>query len=255
VTDMRRIDISVFSYSPSLVANERINLGILFHDPEKGVTRFEHTQKWGRIAAFDDELDLDVLKDIFEGIKKQVEPSLLVDATNWRTFIRRFVNEFQFSTPITVETEEIEPFVEETKRIYLRYDYQRHERPSVSSQKSYMRKLLKNVEGFSEGNVMGTFQENVPYDYRVGAQGFKHFAFENRDVSKMILSIHGWRDIANEMKNSIHTVFIYDTDALRDPQVAIAIAMLRDSAAQVLDMTQAASLVAELTKAPMNHVT
>jgi hypothetical protein len=252
---MQKIDISVFSYCPSLVTNERINLGVLFHDSEKCITRFEHTQKWSRIAAFDDELDLEILKDMFAGIKKQVEPSLLVEATSWRTFIRRFVNEFQFSMPMTIETEELDPFIEETKRIYLRYDYHIHERPNVLTQKSYMKRMLKNVQGFSEGDIQGVFKENIPYDYLVGDRGFKHFTFENRDISKMILSIHGWRDIASEMKESIQTVFIYDTDRLHDPQVAIAIAMLRNSAAQVLDLTQATTMIAELTKAPITHMT
>lgn len=244
---MNRIDFSIFSYSPSIITNERINLGVLFHDANKNECQFEATKNWNRLQSFDDELNIEFVKDYINGIKKQLEPSLLVSPESWQSFIKRFVNEFKFSAVSTVEVEDKDQFITDTKRVYLRYDYPHKERIKPDEQKRYIKNLLKGYRlPYSTEPIEGKFEEQIRYDYVVENKYFKHFEFDNKNISRMFQSIHAWRDIASEMKDTCETIFIFDTDVLEKPEFGIAVKMLKTSAAEVLSFTEALELIARL---------
>ena len=244
---MKQIDFSVFSYSPSIITKECINLGVLFHDAENNDCKFEYTNKWNRISSFDDELNIEFVKDYLKGIKKQVEPSLLVSPNNWVDFIKRFVNEFKFSNISSMEVEDKDKFIIDTKRIYLRYDFPENERPKPEEQKQFIKKYLReNSISYSLEPIIGKYNETIKYDYQVDSKCFKHFEFDNKNVAHMLTSIHAWRDIALEMQDVCETIFVYDTDALANPEFGIAVQMLKNSAASVYNYSEVLGLILKL---------
>ena len=57
---------SVLRYSPSTIAGEKINLGIMFYDIPSGYREFKYSKKFSRLATFDDEIDLTMVKKLLK---------------------------------------------------------------------------------------------------------------------------------------------------------------------------------------------
>lgn len=250
---MNFIEYSVLTYSPSIISGEKINVGILFNVPESDECLFEHTKNWRRITSFDDELDIDFFKLYMKGIKEQVEPGLF-SQTNWRNFIRDFTNEFSFSSVTRVEANDsVEELIEQTKRMYLRFDYAKNKRPSIQDQKLFIKKILKakNIS-FTDESVYGAYNETVNYDLvftqNVNSYGIKNFSFENKDMSKAIYYVRAWAQIADEMKDNMGTIIIFDSENVADKKVTAAIEILKNSGAKVLTLTESTNYFNELVR-------
>lgn len=70
------VEFSVLGYYPSIVTDENINVGILFHNIDRNERYFYITRNWKRLEGFDDELDIEFVKEYLAGMKAQVENSL-----------------------------------------------------------------------------------------------------------------------------------------------------------------------------------
>ena len=68
---------AVLRYSPSKIAGEAINLGIIFVSEDEEERAFAHIQKWNRLRHFDDEVNVDLVKLLIEQMKEDVEGTLL----------------------------------------------------------------------------------------------------------------------------------------------------------------------------------
>ena len=121
---MAIVKFSVLSYYPSFLTNENINIGILFELPEENETFFYHTKKWNRVASFDDEIDINFLKDYLKGIAKEVSTNIInyQKKFNIEEYIKYYVNEFKFSKIQIIDAEDPYDFIEQTKKVYLRFD-------------------------------------------------------------------------------------------------------------------------------------
>ena len=73
---MSSVRFSVLSYYPTFLTNENINIGILFFIEDTDQAYFDSIKKWERAKAFDDELDIDFMKDYLKGITDEVENHL-----------------------------------------------------------------------------------------------------------------------------------------------------------------------------------
>ena len=116
---MLKLKFSILSYHPSFLTNESINIGILFHCLDSKLTKFFKIKDLKKIEVFDDELDIDFTKFLFNGIENGIKPNLFTkEEFNFNNFIRFYVNEFKFSKIHTVELmkEELDDFIEKTKR-------------------------------------------------------------------------------------------------------------------------------------------
>lgn len=245
---------SVFRYSPSLISGESINLGILFSAEDGRIAQFISTQKWTRLTTFDETLDIDAVKQYFLAIKRDVEPNLfkgneLHEPFDMDAFIRYYTNEFRFSDPLNVPYDDLDRGVEEVKKIYLRFDYEKKARPTEADEMTFLRKLFRG-EGIGIRNnekVTDDFGVDVTYDIVSGNRGIKFFAFNNKDLSKAMNSIKTWAWNCEHVSGK-ETIIVYScNDETMDRNAGMLNGILRilgaattrlykvDDAASILD--------------------
>jgi len=212
---METVRFSILSYYPSFITNENINIGILFNIAENNQTHFYSIKKWDRIKAFDDELDIDFMKDYLQGIADEVEGDLFNNQSkfNFEDFVKFYVNEYKFSSIQTVQTDDREAFIEDTKKVFLKFDFDKEERLRKPQVQQYISQLLKASDiKYSRNKVKGGFSENIQYDYIIGGYAVKLFNFEGKNLSHLISYAKAWAYNAAEMQHRYKTIFIYDKE-------------------------------------------
>lgn len=212
---MLTVRFSVLSYYPSFITNENINIGILFYIMDYNRAVFHSIKKWDRVRAFDDELDIDFMKDYLRGIAEEVETQLFNCQSDFDFggFVRLYVNEYKFSGIQTIQTDNVENFIDETQKVYLKFDYEKAERLKKYQEHQYINKLLKSSDiQFTKKEIIGGFNENIRYDYIIGEYAVKLFTFEGKNLSYLISSAKTWAYNAAEMQGKYKTIFIYDKE-------------------------------------------
>lgn len=213
---MNNLEYSVLRYSPSLLSGESINLGILFSSGS--FAKFEYTKKMNRIREFDDTLDMDVLKLLLESIKSDVEGDLITDQDkvfDISDYIKFYCKEYYFSKVHTIECSgDLKEQVEHIKKIYLRFDYEVGQRPSVQDELSHLRSLLysegRKVQ--ARGTALGKHNETVRYDFVIGDYGIKYFSLNSeKDLRKIMNDVKAWA-WNSEHHGRVQPVIVYYTD-------------------------------------------
>lgn len=103
---------SVIRYVPDELREEFINIGMIFHSPELEYVDLKFTTDFTRVSAFDDEIDINFLKIILEGIRQGTvsEPTKeeLTDYNFIETRTRYYANQIQFSSTQSFVTDDYE---------------------------------------------------------------------------------------------------------------------------------------------------
>ncbi|MBX4271451.1 DUF3037 domain-containing protein [Clostridium estertheticum] len=240
---------SVLSYYPSFITDESINLGILFHNVDEDIRVFETTTNWNRIKHFDDEIDIEMLKDILIGIRTEVSQENLFnykEKFSMEKYIKFYVNELKFPDITNATTNSFYDFIEETKKMFLRYDYDKAERPDKDEQIRYIKNLLKNNEvEFTTKYIPGEHRENVQYDYIIDEYAFKLFTFEGKKITRLVNSAKAWAYTAKEMETKYKTIFLYDIER-NDETFDAIMHILKSSSYKVLKIDQAIEFILKL---------
>ncbi|TDT63441.1 DUF3037 domain-containing protein [Fonticella tunisiensis] len=241
---------SVLSYYPSFITNKSINVGILFHNIDNDVRILETTNNWARVRNFDDEVDIEYLKLILKGIKEEISNENLFnykEKFNLKKYTHFFVNELKFSDIVSVNTDNFENFVSETKKIFLRFDYDKKDRPTHQQQLAYIKNLLKDNEvEYTSRQIEGAYRENISFDYIIDGYAFKLFTFENKNLNKLVSSAKSWAYTAEEMKDVYKTIFIYDIELENNEYFEAILKILSKSAYKVVKMNEAIDFILKL---------
>ena len=67
---------SILRYEPSIVSGEKINLGAIFHYISTDYREFFSISKWARVSAFDDTLNISLMKDLMQDIRLEMGTAL-----------------------------------------------------------------------------------------------------------------------------------------------------------------------------------
>lgn len=240
-----KIKFSILSYHPISLTNinvEFIHVGILFYNTVTNEKRLELTKNWKRIETFDDEINLNLFKSVLKGMKNKVEKSI---DFQFDRYIKKYINQLQFSDITSVDEDNFELFIENTKKMFLRYDFEKNKRITSTEQLAYIRKLFKSTNiKFENSKITGTFEEKIKFDYYIDNIGFKIFIFTNKDLNKLIFSAKSWAFTALELKENlgINTVFIYDSE-IDNSQFKILYKILSKNALKVMDVTSAVNFI------------
>ncbi|KPI46119.1 hypothetical protein KW95_20365 [Clostridioides difficile] len=227
-----KVAFSVLTYRPSFIADEKINVGILFHNIEYKEVYFETTTNWTRVKTFDDEIDIDIFKMIINGMKSHAQRNL--KDIHLENYIKRYNNELKFGKVFYKNVDSIKDFILETKQMFMPYDFEKGNRPTEQRQISYIKGLLKDSDiKYNTKAIKGSFNENINYDYTIGNYGFKLFEFQNKKVSRLIATAKHWSYNANEIRDIYKTIFIYDLK-LEDEIFKTILKILSSSGAQVM---------------------
>jgi len=252
---MSIVKFSVLSYYPSFISNENINIGILFELPEMQEAFFHYLKKWDRIASFDDELNLNFFKDYLKGIAEEVNTNI----SNYQKgfaiekYVKFFVNEYKFSKIQLVDVENPYEFIEQTKKMYLRFDFDKSERLTKAQEYNYISKLLHvNNIAYKRDKIYGHYNEKIKFDYTIGDYAVKLFTFEGKNLSYLISTAKLWAYNAWELKDKYKTIFIYDKELKDSEYFDIIIKILKDSAYKVMIFNEGIEFITSLKNSNSN---
>lgn len=240
---IQKLKYSVLRYSPSMVSGESINLGVLFTDVYGEYRDFIHTLKWNRIKEFDDELDIEILKIILTSIKDEVSRSIfnINKQFDIDRFVSYYTNEYHFDRPIEIDCEDIDEEIQEATKLYLRYDFDKKQRPSREQEISFISKLLrsKKVQYRRNASVSGRFNEKIVYDYCFQDYGIKIFHLKNDSMNRIMNDIKAWAWNC-ENNQDIKTLILYEFDSRNKEKDSleqrVAIDILKSSTRYVYDL-------------------
>lgn len=236
-----KIAFSVLTYSPSYIANEKINVGILFHEIEKNEVYFELTTNWTRIKTFDDEIDIEIFKLLLKGMSTHAERN--VKKLTLEKYIKRYNNELRFGEVLYKNTDSLNEFILETKQMFMPYDFEKSNRPTEFKQINYIKGLLKDSQiKYNTKSIKGLYNETVKYDYMIDKYCFKLFEFGNKKNNKIISTAKHWAYTARELKDTYKTIFIYDA-SVEDKIFLSTINILESSGAKVMSKDEALEFI------------
>lgn len=238
-----KILFSVLKYK--LITDESINIGVLFHNLDTDQRVLETISKWGRLKSFDDEINMQLFKIILEGMKEEIQSNLLNNSIEFdiKSYTKYFCNEMRFSEIYEDETDDFHGFIQYSKKNFLRYDYEKKDRPNKEEQISYMKKLMKSNEvNYIVKNPLGKHSETIKYDYIVGEYAFKFFSFENKNLESLVHTAKAWAYTAEEMKDKYKAIFVYDVDVDSD-KFSMIIDILSKSAYKLIKFDEALDFI------------
>lgn len=209
------IEFSVMSYHPSIVTDENINVGILFHMLNSGERSFYITKNWKRLESFDDELDIEFMKEYLNGVASEVkrEPSLFESrpAFSMEDFTRFYVNDLRFGDVRSANVNDAKEFIDQTINICMRYDFKKEDRISKSSELGYLKRLMRsNKIKYKTNPIRGEYDEKVKFDFIVNKSCFKYFTFADKKLNLMMDSAKAWAFTAQSLEDEYKIIFIYD---------------------------------------------
>lgn len=248
---MCKIQFSVVSYFPSVITNENINIGILFHNLNTDERTFHIMKNWNRLESFDDELDVVFMKKYLYGIKAEAENNFFNSEQEFslKDFIKYYVNEIKFCNIREVNVENVDEFIINTEKVYMRLDFEKSERLSKDRELKYIKLLMKsNKIRYSSRAIPGLFDENVHYDYIVGNYGFKNFMFEDKNISRQIMNAKAWSHTANTLKGKYNTVFVYDIEKDDSSSYRIVMKILKENAYKIISNSEVLDFVIKIQK-------
>lgn len=251
---MSYIKYSVFRYSPSMVAGESINLGILFE--ALNYRSFIFTKRFARIKEFDDEIDVDIIKLFLRSIQKDVEMSISNSITTFDMdkFIKYYTNQYSFDKPIVLETDDLEKTIEEIQKIYLRYDFSRSERLTREQEISFISKVLsdKHVPYKRNMHIKGKYSENIIYDYKFLSYGVKIFLLNGKSLNRIFNDIKAWAWNCQNNSEIINTIILYDYDEnsnkVNQEYFYSILNILKDASSHVYRLDEGIKIINNLTK-------
>lgn len=218
----RKLIYSVCKYVPDLMRGEAINVGIVVHSPEDKRVLFRAVKNFSRIRAFDDEVDIDILKALLESIDVQFNTaSLLEDEKELSSLsllnneLIYFVNQIQFDEIKTILSSNIEQDISDLVDTYLYYEKKKSNRISSERVRNLASRLVTNSELKKNinrhPNIKNNF-EQVPVDFTLNIHGedvyFKALTFDYQNRNMFL----------KELKN-----ILYDIDELKDFEIKILI--------------------------------
>lgn len=241
---MAMIEFSVLSYYPSIITNENINVGVLFHNNDTEQRLFYTMQNWRRLESFDDEVDVPFMRKYLKGIKAETENSLFNnEGFSMEDYTRFFVNELRFDTIRAAEAADPKEFIDTTIKMCMRYDFRSEDRLPRKSEVSYLKRLMRQGKiKYNIKPISGAFSERVAYDFVIDDHGFKVFEFEGKNLRRMVESAKAWSFTALSLRDKIRTVFIFDHES-EDAEEFIIIKRILQENAEIVPSSNIISFI------------
>ena len=246
---MCKVQFSVLSYFPSIVTNENINVGILFHNLDTDDRTFHMMKNWSRLESFDEELDISFMKKYLQGIKNESERNVFNSEQTFslQEYLKYYVNELRFCTIKEADVENVVDFILTTEKVHMRLDFEKNERLSRDSEVKYIKMMMRsNKVNYSSSPIQGGYDEPVRFDYIVGGYGFKNFTFEDRNINRMITNAKAWSLTASAINRRYKTIFVYDVEKDESVNYRIIMKILGEHAYKVMPSAEVIDFVIKL---------
>lgn len=250
----KKLKYSVLQYSPSLISGESINLGVLATSEVEPLVDFISTKKMARVREFDDEIDLDMLKLVLQGIKAEVEITLencnkIFEIQN---FIQYYCNEYHFTRTIELNYQNFDHALTELKRMYLPQDLAKEQRASHKEELQFMAKILETNHIDFKRNVKewGTYNDQITYDFRIKNYGIKLFWLKGKDLRRLTNDVKAWAWNCRYSPADIQTVIIYnnDVDTTQKQEMKMFLDIFKSSSDKIYSWTDGMKWLETLAK-------
>lgn len=245
----KRIKYSVFRYSPSKVAGEIINLGILFFALDEDYRDFKYSKRLTRLAKFDDEVSIEMVRSLLSGIQKEVRGDLFsYDSFDIDEFTKFYVNDFFFDAPKIIAYEDLRDITERLHRLYFRFEYAKEDRPTERDDKDLLERIIRSngTRVLKNHYVLGYYDEKVRFDFVTDEYYVKVFDFDEKDLSRMINSAKVWAWNSTYHKEGKEVLLIYrfsDRDPKESADFQTIKRILEDSKAKIVNIEDSIKLL------------
>lgn len=207
---------SVLRYSPSAVAGEKINLGIIFYDMESGYREFKYSKKFSRLATFDDEIDVAMVKKLLQSISDDVSGNLFTyDKFDIDQYTKYFISDFSFEKPKSIQYDDLDEMIKRLHKTYFRFEYDKAERPSKEDDKNIIERIIsadgKTVK--KDEYVYGICNERIRYDLVTDDFCIKIFDFDGKNLNKLVNSAKTWAwNAMQENEKKVMIIYRYNEE-------------------------------------------
>lgn len=246
------IKYSAFRYMPSFITAESLIIGMLIS--VDGEYSFYPTTNFNRVKEFDDELNIDYLKNLLKTLEKELSTNIINTEESILSKKSHFVNEFSFDPIVDMGlVEDVDDVVDSLKKTYLKYDYEKSKRLSKKDELKLINVILKSnhIEYAQRQYTTGHFEERIWYDYIFLDYGIKFFSFNSKSLNQVLNHIKAWAWNCSK-NNNIKTVFIYDYDKNEYPEnqkdVEILLNILKNETELVYDIQRGLDFVSTIAK-------
>lgn len=236
-----RAKYAVLKYVPNLERNERINIAIVLHFPDKKILEMTIINNWHRVKSFDDEADIGFLKKYVEDLKDQFTDNLFnefdgMDLDNnllLDELTKYFVNKFIFEIHEINTNDNFKELLENLKNIYLYYDINKDKRINEKESKAFIEQhFLENNVFYERRGIKNAIQEeygnNINFDYKINNKYYKLIFLTQDNYSGYVAILKMW--IANCIilkKENKELIFVLD-DNLNNEKTNLYKKMLSD---------------------------
>ena len=186
---------AVLRYSPSTVAGEKINLGIIFYEEDINYREFRFTKNFARLTKFDDEIDVKLVKKLMSGIKEEVEAEIYdYKPFDIDKYIQYYINDFCFERTKTIKYDDLEDTIERLNKTYFRFDYEKSERPSKLDDRRILEQLIISQGKSLKSNhyVYGRCNDKIKYDIVTDEYNIKIFDFDDKKLNLLVNNAKTW---------------------------------------------------------------
>lgn len=242
---------SVLRYSPSSVAGEKINLGIIFCDENRGYREFRYSKKFSRLSSFDDEINVTLVRRLLQTIKDDVEGNLFTyDKFDMEEYIKYYVNDFFFDKPKLIKYDSWEEMIERLNKTYFRFDYDKVNRPSKVDDRKLIEQLIstQGKKFKKEQYVYGMCEDKIKYDIVTDDYNIKIFDFDNKNLNSVINSAKSWawNSMFGDSKKTI-IIYRYDDSLSKyTEEFKIIMNIFRKAKANIYDIEEGMELIQSL---------
>lgn len=234
---------SVLRYSPSSVAGEKINLGIMFYDIASGYREFKYSKKFSRLATFDDEIDLKMVRKLLQGIADDVTGNIFTyDKFDIDEYTKFFVSDFSFEKPKIIQYDNLDEMIERLHKTYFRFEYDKKERPTKEDDKSILEKLIiaDGKEVKRDEYLYGSCNEKIKYDLVTDNTCIKIFDFDNKNLNLLVNNAKTWAwNISQEKDKQIIIIYRYNEEHSKyNNEFKIIMDIFRKANAHIYDIEE-----------------
>lgn len=208
---------SVLSYRPNSIRRESMNVGIVFHIPKKGYSKFISLKSRKRLEVFDDEYDKNFFDIVMESLRYQFdfpkenlsgeysrfekrEFSKIFDKDFLISKTKYYANEFYFFNVQGISVDDnqssLKKAMDGLQGIYLYYDRPKNKRVTKDEVKKLLSKQIKynKITGIKRypKEFIGSFDKSPIFDYQIGDTVIKVITFDyakKGNLSKELKSI------------------------------------------------------------------
>lgn len=177
---------TVLRYVPDEYREEFINIGIILHSPNDKVIDIKLTKNFSRVKSFDDEVNLEILKLVLEGLEEDFKVSTVNGPSiteleskellkNRTTF---YVNQLQFSPIYQILINDFERDFNDLFRTYIYFETKKKERITSEEVKTLMRRVMRTkgiLDKIDKNPVLYNRTEEIGLDFAFTSNDSKNF--------------------------------------------------------------------------------